>query len=81
MLDERQFKSKAALGRYLGVSRVRVVQMLNLLKLEAQVIEKLKQAGETFNKKILGEKTLRSLVSLNFEKQMKKIDLILDKCK
>ena len=77
MLDKGQFKSKAELGRYFGVSRVRVVQMLNLLKLEPQVIEKLKAAGETFNKRLLGEKTLRTLVSLDPDKQMEKISSIL----
>ena len=77
MLDERQFKSKAALGRYLGVSRVRVIQMLNLLNLAPEAISKLKQAGETFNSRFLGEKTLRTLVSLTPAKQLEKIDLIL----
>lgn len=79
MLDKGQFKSKAELGRHFGVSRVRVVQMLNLLKQEPQVIEKLKAAGETFNKKTLGEKTLRPLVCLTPAKQMEKISLVLDK--
>ena len=79
MLDKGQFKSKAELGRHFGVSRVRVVQMLNLLKLEAEVIEKLKVAGETFNKRIIGEKTLRPLVNLTPAGQMKEICLILNK--
>ena len=41
MLDKGQFRSKAELVRHLGVSRVRVVQVLNLLKLDKEVINKL----------------------------------------
>lgn len=52
--------------------------MLNLLKLDPEAISKLKQAGESFNKKFVGEKTLRPLVSLTPAKQMEKINLILN---
>jgi len=76
LLDSGKFGSKAKLGRHLGVSRVRVVQMLNLLKLDPEVISKLKEVGETFNKKTWGEKTLRSLVCLPTAKQIEKINLI-----
>ena len=67
MLDSGQFKSKAELARHLGVSRVRVIQVLNLLKLDKQVINKLREAGET----------LRPLVCLTPTKQMEKISSIL----
>ena len=77
MLDERQFKSKAALGRYLGVSRVRVIQVLDLLKLSPEVIRKVSELGETFIGKIIGEKTLRPLVCLTPAKQMEKLSRIL----
>ena len=77
ILDEKQFKSKAALGRYLGVSRVRVIQILDLLKLSPEVINKVSAPGETFSRKIIGEKTLRPLVCLTPAKQLEKINLIL----
>ena len=77
MLDKGQFKSKAELGRHFGVSRVRVVQMLNLLKLDQQVINQLKEAGESFNKRLLGEKTLRQLINFSSDKQVDKIKEIL----
>lgn len=73
MLDSGKFKSKAELGRHFGVSRVRVVQMLNLLKLDPEVINKLKEVGETLNKKLWGEKTLRQIVSADPNKQLEKI--------
>lgn len=79
MLDNEKFKSKAELGRHLGVSRVRVVQMLNLLKLDPEVISKLKEVGETLNKKLWGEKTLGQFVTADPNKQLEKIILVLNK--
>jgi len=35
LLDSGKFESRAALARYLGVSRARVTQVLNRLKLDA----------------------------------------------
>ena len=77
LLNSGRFKSKAELAKHLGVSRVRVVQVLNILKLDEQVIDKLKGFGKTFNKQCFGEKTLRPLVCLTPAKQMEKISLIL----
>lgn len=79
MLDGGRFKSKAELGRHFGVSRVRVVQILNLLKLDPEVISKLKEVGETLNKKMWGEKTLRQIVNADPNKQFEKIKLVLNK--
>lgn len=53
--------------------------MLNLLKLEPQVIEKLKAAGVTFSKRLIGEKTLRQIVTFSLDKQIDKIKEILAK--
>ena len=69
MLDSGRFKSKAELARYLGVSRVRVVQVLDLLKLSPEVITKVSELG----------KTLRPLVCLTPAKQVERIRLVLDK--
>lgn len=73
LLDSGQFKTQAELARHLGVSRVRVVQMLNLLKLDGEVINKLKGLGETFDRKLFGEKTLRGLLKLSPENQKEKL--------
>ena len=76
LLDSGRFENKARLARYLGVSRVRVIQVLDLLKLSPKVINKVLALGETFTGKILGEKTLRPLVCLTPAKQVEKINLI-----
>ena len=77
ILDEKRFKSKAALGRYLGVTRVRVIQVLGLLKLSPEVINKVSALGETFTGKIIGEKTLRPFICLTLSKQMEKLNSVL----
>ena len=79
LLDSRRFETKAELARHLGVSRVRVIQVLDLLKLCPEVAKKVSALGETFTGKIIGEKTLRPLVSLTPDKQVEKISLILNK--
>lgn len=78
MLDSGKFKSKAELDRHFCVSRVRVVQMLNLLKLDPEVISKLKQVGETLNKKLWREKTLRQIVNVEPSKQLEKVKSIIN---
>ncbi len=77
LLDSGKYRSKADLARHFGISRVRVVQILDLLKLCPEVIKKVSALGETFNKKIIGEKTLRPLVKLSFEKQQDEIAQLL----
>lgn len=81
MLDTGKYRSIAELGRHLKVSRVRVIQMLDLLKLCPEVISKVSALGETFKGKIIGEKTLRPFVCLTPAQQMEKISLILNKTK
>lgn len=79
MLDSGKYHSAADLARHIGVSRVRVIQMLALLKLCPEVISKVSALGETFTNKLVGEKTLRPLICLTPAKQMEEISLILDK--
>lgn len=79
LLDSGKFENKADLARHLGVSRVRVLQILDLLKLCPTVVSKVSALGETFNSRIIGEKTLRPLVCLTPAKQVEKISLILGK--
>ncbi len=81
MLESGQFKCKAELARHFGVSRVRVVQMLNLLKLDEEVIYKLKRVGEIFNKPLFGEKTLRHLLRLTQQQQKSEAEKLLLKTK
>ena len=53
--------SKADLARKLGISRARVTQMLNLLKLPEKLIREVEEMGDHWDRKLVSERQLRSL--------------------
>ena len=58
-LSERKYRSRADLSRELGVSRARVTQVLNLLKLPEDIIDKVYAMGDPLPKPIVTERGLR----------------------
>jgi ParB-like chromosome segregation protein Spo0J len=58
-LAEGKYSSQADLSRNLEVSRARVTQILNLLKLPAEIIEKLSALGDPLTKPVVTEHGLR----------------------
>jgi hypothetical protein len=60
-LAEGKYCSQADLSRKIGVSRARVTQILNLLKLPSDVIEKVSALGDPLPKPIVTERSLRTL--------------------
>jgi biotin operon repressor len=61
-LAERKYDSRADLSRKLGVSRARVTQVLNILKLPDDIIEKLYAMGDPLPKPMITERNLRLLL-------------------
>jgi hypothetical protein len=61
-LFEGKYCSQADLSRKLGVSRARVTQILNLLKLPEAIIEKVCAMGDPLLKPIVTERNLRLLL-------------------
>ena len=61
-LDNGEYASPAALARELKVSRARVTQILNLLKLPKIIIEKVSAIGDPLPKPIVTERSLRQLL-------------------
>ena len=51
---------KAELARKLGISRARVTQFLNLLKLPEELIEEVERMGDNWNRRLVTERMLRS---------------------
>ena len=64
MLQSGEYASQTALARKLGVSRVRVTQVLNLLRLAPEVLEKIAGLGDPLASPIVTERKLRPLVNL-----------------
>jgi hypothetical protein len=62
MIDTGEAKNKAELARIKGISRARVTQILNLLKLDKNIIDNLEQAGDPTDKKSISKRVLRKII-------------------
>jgi len=52
--------TKAQLARKLNVSRARVTQMLNLLKLPEELIQEVEEMGDHWERRLVTERMLRN---------------------
>lgn len=64
MISSGEVKNQAELARIKGISRARVTQILNLLKLDQSIINKLEQIGDPMDKKVISERKLRYILHL-----------------
>ncbi len=62
MIDKGKVKNQAELAKTKGISRARVTQILNLLKLNKTIIENLEQIGDPMDKKVISERALRKII-------------------
>ena len=69
MIDSEDVKNQSDLARKLGVSRVRISQVLSLLKLDVKIIEAVEKLGDPMPKRYISERKLRSLIKLTNERQ------------
>ena len=58
MIDNGQVKNQSALAKLIGISRVRVTQILNLLKLDSRIIQKVEKLGDPLKGRIITERRL-----------------------
>ncbi len=76
-IDEDKYACPAALARQLRVSRARVTQVLNLLKLAPEVIDIISLVGDPLKSPCISERKLRPLLCLAPEEQAKQIRILL----
>ncbi len=69
MIKTGQAKSEADLARKLGISRVRVNQIIRLLKLDTQIIKQIEKLGDPLSSQIVTERMLRPYIGLPLKKQ------------
>jgi hypothetical protein len=74
-LDNGEYASPVALARGLRISRARVTQIMNLLKLSPEVIEVISSLGDPLRTPGVSEKRLRPLLRLTAEKQTEQIQM------
>jgi len=60
MIDSGEAKNQSELARIKGISRARVTQILNLLKLDKNIILKIEQIGDPMYERIFRERKLRN---------------------
>jgi len=69
MIDNGQVKNQSDLARKLGISRARVTQNLDLLKLDSLIIQELENFGDPLKSRIITERTLRPYVNKSQQEQ------------
>jgi len=76
-LEKGEYASLAALARELKLSRARVTQILNLLKLSPEVIDMISSLGDSIRYPIVTERKLRPLLGLPIKQQITQAKIIL----
>ena len=69
MIDKGQVKNQSDLARKIGISRVRICQILSLLKLNPLVVQELEKLGDPLKSKIITERMLRPYVNKSQQEQ------------
>ena len=69
MINNGQAKNQSDLARKLGISRVRICQILGLLKLDSLIIQELEKLGDPLKSRIINERMLRPYVNKSFREQ------------
>ena len=78
MHEDADYQTMEKVGQQLGVSRVRIHQMINLLKLDRRIINYIQNIKNPRESNYWTEHKLRSIVTLPQEKQFDKFQKILN---
>jgi len=62
MIDSGEAKNQTELARIKGISKARVTQILNILKLDKSIIDRLEQIGDPMDRKVISERELRKVI-------------------
>jgi len=65
MINSGEVRNQAELARIKSISRARVTQIMNLLRLDKSIIDNLEQIGDPMDKKVISEKKLRKTTNKN----------------
>ena len=76
MIDNGQVENQSDLARKLGISRVRVHQILSLLKLDSLIIQELEKLGDPLKAKIITKRILRPYVNKSQQERKLLINIL-----
>jgi hypothetical protein len=69
MIYNGQVKNQSGLAYKLGISRVRIHQILSLLKLDSLIVQELEKLGDPLKAKIITERMLRPYANQSLQQQ------------
>jgi len=76
MIDNGQVKNQSELAQKLGISRVRIHQILSLLKFNPLIIQELEKLGDPLQSKIITERLLRPYINKSSKEQKDLINIL-----
>ena len=76
MINNGQVKNQSGLARKLVISRARVTQILNLLKLDLSIIQELEKLGNPLKSRIITERMMRPYSNKSFREQKKLLNIL-----
>jgi hypothetical protein len=80
-ISSGEYSSSASLAYHLGVSRARVTQVMNLLKLSPKALDVISGLGDPIGAHMITERSLRPLLALSDEQQKTQLEFVLSKDK
>jgi hypothetical protein len=76
MIDSRQVKNQSELAQKLGISRVRICQIISLLKLDSLIIQEFERLGDPLKSRIITERMLRPYVNKSPQEQKELLNIL-----
>ena len=76
MIDLGEAKNQAELAQFKDLSRARVTQILNLLKLNSLIIQELEKLGDPLKSRIITERMLRPYVNKSHKEQKELLNIL-----
>ncbi len=76
MIDSGEVKNQAELARPKGISRARVTQILDLLKLDSLIVRELEKLGDPLKSRIITERMIRPYVNKSPQEQKALLNIL-----
>jgi len=76
IIDKGQAKNQSDLARKIGISRVRICQILNLLKLDSLIIQELEKFGDPLKTRTISERVLRLYTNKSIKEQKELLNIL-----
>ena len=76
MIDSGEVRNQAELAKLKGISRARVTQILNLLKLDSLIIKELEKFDDPLKTRSISERVLRPYTNKSIKEQKELLNIL-----